>query len=823
MAERLETQRGVLKNSMRLLLDSLPLLTELQDEREIKVQLALLDSKNVKLEIANEAIVKKIRNNLLQAELEEQEAFEDLVIRVKTMATEKLENLREETASINDAASHRDAGRRMEEATATLFPLQLPKVDLKPYDGSKLGWTAFWGLFESTYHLHPKLTKVTKFNYLTNALKGPAASAIAGLPVDEDHYDDALAILKRRFGQLADVIDAHTQRFLNLQPVSRANDVTALRRLYDEAIVQIRSLKVVGDSSSNYLFKRELLNKIPEELRVEWNKSKDYATKTIDDALEFLLEEIECRERSKVGETKVDPSKRSNLPATAAALATAMGTQGGTILAKYPCIFCEQIGHFPDQCHLALIERKEVARNKAVCTVCLRRGHCAGECVKPGPHCRIRHCQGRHHTALCETVAPKPPPALKQPVSTHTAIQAGKRTPGGVLLQTATVLIEGKDGTRRAICVLDSGSQRTFIRKELADALGLTTVAVENQAIHTFGAGKALPTEAMPVVGLDVKGTFLNAASLKMEALVIPRILAALSVGQCPLALKLKSEGKFIADDRLARTQGPAEEIDLLIGSDQYWLVMMDDIIRSREGPVAQASHFGWVLNGPPRLTTSTDHSIISILVQADDDDELEAKVADLWATEHLRRSEDKEDGLSWDTFTTQITRDETGRYEVPLPWKENADTLPTNRKLAEARLKRLAKRLANDGELYQAYEDQFNSYLEEGLISMVDESTPCAGLEHYLSHHVVTRQDKTSTKRRIVFDAAAKDGTGPSLNDCLHSGSNLNPELMAVLLRFRLKKVAFIGDIEKAFLQVSVRPQDRDAIRFLWWDHHGW
>ena len=305
-----------------------------------------------------------------------------------------------------------------------------------------------------------------------------------------------------------------------------------------------------------------------------------------------------------------------------------MGTQGGTILAKYPCIFCEQIGHFPDQCHLALIERKEVARNKAVCTVCLRRGHCAGECVKPGPHCRIRHCQGRHHTALCETVAPKPPPALKQPVSTHTAIQAGKRTPGGVLLQTATVLIEGKDGTRRAICVLDSGSQRTFIRKELADALGLTTVAVENQAIHTFGAGKALPTEAMPVVGLDVKGTFLNAASLKMEALVIPRILAALSVGQCPLALKLKSEGKFIADDRLARTQGPAEEIDLLIGSDQYWLVMMDDIIRSREGPVAQASHFGWVLNGPPRLTTSTDHSIISILVQADDDDELEAKIS---------------------------------------------------------------------------------------------------------------------------------------------------------------------------------------------------
>ena len=54
----------------------------------------MLDSKNVKLEVANNAIVKKIRNNLLQAELEleEQATFEDLAIRVGTMAIEKLGN-----------------------------------------------------------------------------------------------------------------------------------------------------------------------------------------------------------------------------------------------------------------------------------------------------------------------------------------------------------------------------------------------------------------------------------------------------------------------------------------------------------------------------------------------------------------------------------------------------------------------------------------------------------------------------------------------------------------------------------------------------------
>lgn len=55
------------------------------------------------------------------------------------------------------------------------------------------------------------------------------------------------------------------------------------------------------------------------------------------------------------------------------------------------------------------------------------------------------------------------------------------------------------------------------------------------------------------------------------------------------------------------------------------------------------------------------------------------------------------------------------------------------------------------------------------------------------------------------------------SLNECLYTGPNLNPELLSVLLKFQENRIAFTADIEKAFLQISIDENDRDALRFLW------
>lgn len=69
------------------------------------------------------------------------------------------------------------------------------------------------------------------------------------------------------------------------------------------------------------------------------------------------------------------------------------------------------------------------------------------------------------------------------------------------------------------------------------------------------------------------------------------------------------------------------------------------------------------------------------------------------------------------------------------------------------------------------------------------------------------------------MFDASARSEENPSLNQCLEIGPNLVELIPKVLMRFRSNNVGVISDVKKAFLQISVHSEDRNALRFLWRD----
>ena len=72
------------------------------------------------------------------------------------------------------------------------------------------------------------------------------------------------------------------------------------------------------------------------------------------------------------------------------------------------------------------------------------------------------------------------------------------------------------------------------------------------------------------------------------------------------------------------------------------------------------------------------------------------------------------------------------------------------------------------------------------------------------------------TTRLRVVFDASSKT-VGPSLNECLYAGPSLSLLLVDIMLRFRIFRVALVGDLEKAFMNVSVHPDDTNVLKFLW------
>ena len=57
-------------------------------------------------------------------------------------------------------------------------------------------------------------------------------------------------------------------------------------------------------------------------------------------------------------------------------------------------------------------------------------------------------------------------------------------------------------------------------------------------------------------------------------------------------------------------------------------------------------------------------------------------------------------------------------------------------------------------------------------------------------------------------------------INDCLETGDNYILHIFDMLASFRSYPVGLTVEIEKAFLMVSRKEEDRNTFRFLWFDN---
>ena len=80
----------------------------------------------------------------------------------------------------------------------------------------------------------------------------------------------------------------------------------------------------------------------------------------------------------------------------------------------------------------------------------------------------------------------------------------------------------------------------------------------------------------------------------------------------------------------------------------------------------------------------------------------------------------------------------------------------------------------------------EYNNIIKEQLKLNVAEKVPLSETNNfdqvknirYLPHRPVIKDDRVTSKVRIVFDTSSKI-KGPSLNDCLHPGPSLTEPLL--------------------------------------------
>jgi hypothetical protein len=83
----------------------------------------------------------------------------------------------------------------------------LPKLILKRLSGDPSQWNQFWDTFEASIHNNPSLAPIAKLNYLKSFMDGTAAESIAGLSLSNANYEEAIVILKSRFGNKQQIIN----------------------------------------------------------------------------------------------------------------------------------------------------------------------------------------------------------------------------------------------------------------------------------------------------------------------------------------------------------------------------------------------------------------------------------------------------------------------------------------------------------------------------------------------------------------------------------------------------------------------------------------
>ena len=719
-------------------------------------------------ELLVEDIEKKI--TLIQREKEENEAEQEERRREKRFEEER--RIMEMQLEMKKEEKKKEDGLFSD--NCKFVKTRLPKLVITPFDGTHLDWFRFWNQFETQIDKND-LPPVSKFSYLKELVIPKVRLLIDSLPFTSEGYTRAKNILITKYGKPSEVANAHVQNIMSLPQINNANPFK-IHEFSEKLQSSVQALDTMGKIKEMNGYVRVTLDKL-QGIRADLVRNdddwQDWKFKQLVEALEkwtvrnpIPLNEKRNSEKGH-GHNKSFQAKQS----------------------KNECVYCQKTDHKSSECNTVktVSERRKILSDKKLCFNCTGAKHRAAEC-RSNKTCF--KCKNKHHTSICEKMSENSEPMLAT-------------TEASVTYPVAIVKVNGV----KCRALLDSGSGSSYVSESLTDHLKMNPLRKQYKTIETLTniTTKKLKIYNVKIENLDETFSFRTELN-KVEREVL------ITLPNPDYSAMINSYEHLRGIEMNEKDTKPELPIHVILGMSDYARIKMPKCPRigKFDEPVAEQTKMGWVIMSPG-IESDITSALFTKTSTCDYDRLCDLDVLGI-EENHLSHDENV-----FQRFKQQLKQNEEGWYETGLVWKENEVPLKNNKPGSLGRLKSLVKRLEQDPELFKSYDQVIRDQLANNVIEKVSDKESDNPKEYFMPHRPVIRADAETTKMRVVYDASAKSESGYSLNDCLEKGPSLQNKLWDILIRTRFRPVILCADIQKAFLQIRIREEERDSLKFYW------
>jgi hypothetical protein len=709
--------------------------------------------------------------------------------------------------------------------------LNLPKIDIDVFHGDPMQYHYFVAAFDEVVG-KINIDGKTKLARLLQYTAGKAKEAIKHcILIGEGGYDQARQILQTRFGNDFIVTERMISKVRSGKPIHSAEELQTLADNLMSCYETLNQMGRIAEIDSNNCI-MDVVSRLQSHSQLRWKryaidlKRKKNAYPNFKEFVEFIVLEAEEATDPIYGKIGRDTEFKNPAPRHQSANSKPTSTvsfasnEQQTTRRPIPCIVCKD-NHKLLYCDkfksMRVVDRLKLVSDNRLCELCLMGNHTTANCMKKYT-CTVDGCGQRHSKFIHVTRSGRQPAQsasdMEQTVgspesnvsSNETHYAANASTVTGLAIHLPVVSVKVND-TITVNALLDTASSSSFCTSKLANMLGLDGRKTELN-LHTLNGADCRNTT---MVDLNVMSEDENNCM---------RLTNVFVVADIPIQTPSVDLSAYSHLSDITFVKG-CQNVDILIGQDHSEALLPLQVRRGeKHEPYAVQTLLGWAINGPVRPVEYVSPTTMSYFVGSV---ALEKKVDALWDIEHESMdakdqsfSKNDQEVISlWDNKVQKVD----GHYQLPIPWKCDV-SIPNNVSVAISRLKSLKTNLIKRN-LFNAYDDEISKLLVENhaeIVPVYDVNK--VGKVWYLPHHAVI-SDKKPGKVRIVFDCAAKFA-GESLNDKCLQGPDLNNKLLPVLLRFRQYPYAVMSDVQAMYYQVLIPPEDRDALRLLWYDKEG-